>query len=291
MANAILDNRSEKGRIFLIALATIAAMAVTAEIFEQLHLWWIWVWINRQPTLISLGAAILIWGGVMLTFTRGLTVLRFIFSVVWSYGPGALVALVRGLAAAVRGIAAMAVLVLSPLAPVLRAIGPIIEPLYLGFLMVAQPLLAPLAPVFAPVLAGCRKIGSGLRTLWRTTIPSFLVRAVAVRERCAKEWTLWRAYRDEFRGKFPSYREFKRAFEDKSKSSGARQESRPPADAFPHACAVMGLPLDGQFSEAEFKARHRELMRQLHPDIAGPNKRAALVNAASDVIKNRKGWS
>lgn len=170
---------------------------------------------------------------------------------------------------------------LAPLIPGFTAVARALEPYRIGFWMIAEPVLA---PILVP-----------LCNLRRCTITPLLARAALLRQRISLDWTLWRAYRREFRGSFASFREFKRAFNARmSSSANGSQRSGPPPpprDPFAAACEVMGLPAHGNFTEAEFKARYRALMKQFHPDIAGPNKRAAEVNAASMQIRKRKGWS
>jgi hypothetical protein len=128
------------------------------------------------------------------------------------------------------------------------------------------------------------------RARWEERIAparSRLARASAWLER---ERMMRHAYRTEFKGQYKSYRAF-RAHLDATLRAEEERKARAAADPFRAACRTMGLPEDGRFSEAAFKTRYRDLMKAVHPDIAGPNERAASVNAASKTIKERKGWS
>ncbi|RIK59424.1 MAG: hypothetical protein DCC64_15865 [Planctomycetota bacterium] len=128
------------------------------------------------------------------------------------------------------------------------------------------------------------------RMRWQNFTAPGMNRLTRWRSRMALEWKLWRAYRAEFRAQFGSCRQFRAQFDAMGRAEQERK-ARLAADPFRAACRTMGLPEDGRFSEAAFKTRYRDLMKALHPDIAGPNERAASVNAASATIKERKGWS
>jgi hypothetical protein len=285
---SVLAHESEKARVFGVIVLTLGMMAVMSSVMTSLGLNWIWGYIYRLPFWLGVAASIALWGGGMLAFARLPRMLRFVLRVGLSHGPAAVWVLARGLAAAVRGIATVAAVVLSPLIPILIGIARIFEPFYLGLLMAAQPLLAPLAPVFRPFWA----MGAGVCSLWRRIAPAVRAGAGTMRQRCREEGILWRAYRKDFRTQFGSYWQFRRAFA-KLKAKDADAGRRAPhnaADPFADACSLLGLRPDGNFSEAEFKASYRASMKAAHPDIVGPNDRAGRINAASMVIKKRKGW-
>lgn len=94
---------------------------------------------------------------------------------------------------------------------------------------------------------------------------------------------------EEFVSKTKADEAKKKADEEKRR----KQNSPPPAprsDPFSQACAVLGLPCDGAFTEAEFKQRYGAIIRAVHPDIVGQNSLASQVNQARDMIRKRKGW-
>jgi hypothetical protein len=125
-------------------------------------------------------------------------------------------------------------------------------------------------------------------------------------QRWREEQELRRLYREEFSGDFPNFRAFRRHFYEQEKESAAQsaqhaqreqeqqqqqQEQAKKRDAFVDACKLLGLPEDGEFTPALLKQRYYALIRNVHPDIAGPNELALQVNAAHACIKKRKGWS
>jgi hypothetical protein len=286
---------NEKPRVIAVALLTMVLAAVTSLAMDALGLAWVWTAILRLPFWTGLAAAIALWGGIMLVLMNAPRAAVFLARLLWRCAPACVSALVRIIVLAGRAVAGGAAAAASFAMRVLGAIARMLEPFYIALLMMAEPLLAALAPIIAPLREAWRRTAlpaAGLaRRLWRAVGPPLFARAASAWDRASYEWTLWRAYRREFRGRFGSYREFKGAFEAKERAD-ARQQSPPPApDPFAAACKALGLPADGNFSEREFKARYRALMKEVHPDIAGPNERAARVTAASVTIKKRKGWS
>lgn len=109
---------------------------------------------------------------------------------------------------------------------------------------------------------------------------------------------------EEVKSEYASFEEFLRDFnagfeeaekrKAKDRSDQQERERRNAREAqrdpFKDACAVFGLPEDGNFTEADLKQRYGKLIRSVHPDIVGPNAIAAQVNQARDTIKKRKGW-
>lgn len=95
---------------------------------------------------------------------------------------------------------------------------------------------------------------------------------------------------------YASFDDFVRDFNEGSDSSGQKQKKnteappQPACDPFKDACATLGLPENGTFTEAEFKQRYGTMIRAVHPDIAGRNALATQVNQARDLIRKRKGW-
>lgn len=141
-----------------------------------------------------------------------------------------------------------------------------------------------------------------LRWLGEAAWDGFQARFGLLLQRWREEQELRRLYREEFRGEFRSFREFKRHFESGGQdSAGSEQKSgnesaqrereAPKADPFAAACRLLGLSENGAFSQAELKERFRTLMKGIHPDVAGPNELAIQVNTACTLIRKRKGWS
>jgi hypothetical protein len=251
---------SEKGRVGIIALFTIGTIAATSGAIDALGLSRVWTWVHHRPAPLGLLAAMALWGGAMLAITHGGRAASFAGRLAargatWGAKAGA------GLGAAVI------IFVLRGTLSVIRALPAVV--------------LGPYHEVFA------------LR--WQALWQRGLGRTALIRQRLRQEWTLWRAYRREFRGRqFASYRAFRRQFAAGARSgesgSGAQPQGRSAPDPIAAACKLMGLPEDG-FSEAQFRARYRVLMKELHPDRGGSNEHAARVNAACALIKKRKGWS
>jgi hypothetical protein len=108
---------------------------------------------------------------------------------------------------------------------------------------------------------------------------------------------LRRLYR-EVRDQYASFADFLRAFEqgaDFGQDPGSGDRHRPDHEApavnpFDSACKVLGLCAERGFTQAEFKARYRELMKAVHPDKIGVGTFATQLNEARDLIKARKGW-
>ncbi|MFZ1991993.1 MAG: hypothetical protein WAW96_19735 [Alphaproteobacteria bacterium] len=61
-------------------------------------------------------------------------------------------------------------------------------------------------------------------------------------------------------------------------------------DPFVTACRTLGLREDGDFERSLFEQRYRALMKGVHPDVVGANSLAAQLNAARDIIRQRKSW-
>jgi hypothetical protein len=266
MSSTLADSDiREAPRVVRVIVLTLAVIGGTAFVIGALGLNGVWDFIHGLPFWAGFGLSAALWSGAMLVCARGWRLACAGAEHLRERGPEGIIALGRGFLSACR----KAVVVLV-------AIARIAEPYWFAFRFHAGPVLDPLVDY-------CRK-----------TLPALLARAASWRERLVFEWTLWRAYQAEFPDGFASYREFRKAFIERM-NAGARPDpppSPPPArDPFAAACEVMGLPASGSFTEREFKARYRALMKEVHPDVAGPNARAAEVNAASQVIKKRKGWS
>ena len=306
MATLADNDIRETPRVVGLILLTIAVVSGTSFALDFLGLWWVWQFIYGLPFWTGLAASLALWGGVMLLCLHGPRMLRELARLLCQHGPAAVIAIARtcgfALAAGTRTLCAVWAGACSRLTPLIAAIAVMLEPCRMGLLLMAEPLLVKLAPVLKPLGKVWRSamavaaVLEPLRGLWRNRLSPLFGRAELLRQQIQFEWRLWRTYRAEFRGIFASYREFKSEFNARMNGgTSGPQRDEPPAptpapDPFAAACKVMGLPTDGNFTEAEFKARYRALMKKVHPDIAGPNERAAQVNAASMLIKERKGW-
>lgn len=153
--------------------------------------------------------------------------------------------------------------------------------------------------------------------LWLIALPfRFLADAIhdglirvqqAIGSRIEEKRQLRTLYYEEYADDFASFWAFKRYWdalqrgeeppypgheEEKEKphfDPGPRPNPKPRADPYKQALAELGL--SGTFTKAEFKARYRMRMKKVHPDITGSNSAAVRVNAARDLINQRKGWS
>jgi hypothetical protein len=317
MATLADSGGRETPRVLAIIAMTLAAMAGTTAALDFLGLNRVWEIVYRLPFWQGLALCAALWGGVIVLCLRLPRIIRAVATLLRTLVPVVVAALarsflaapgivVRTVSAAVAPVIAMlritgraAAAAFAPLAVPLRVAGRIAEPYRLGFWMIAQPVLEPalhaLRGALSPLLVLARwLILAALPALWQRGLSPLIGRAAALAQTLLFEWKLWRTYRAEFRGAYASYREFKSALNARmySDAQNAQQDAPPPParDPFAAACETMGLRADGQFTEAEFKARYRALMKKVHPDIAGPNARAAEVNAAHMLIKKRKGW-
>lgn len=109
-------------------------------------------------------------------------------------------------------------------------------------------------------------------------------------ERRRQEEELRSTY-EAIKGRFGSYEEFLRAFNGEADAREEQSEPPPePVDEFAAACELLGLSADGSFTQAAFKTRYRQLMKEAHPDVSGSEAQAVELNKARDLIKSRKGW-
>ncbi|WP_409562731.1 hypothetical protein [Hyphomicrobium sp. MC8b] len=264
----------------------LAAIAAIAMALELAGLGVVRDFIAGLPFWQRLAVSALLWGAALLVCLRLPRLLRAV--VPWLGKRLAAFALAAA-GIAWRAIAAM-------MMPVMAVIGRIAAPYWMGLRLALLPLAAPVSRITRGVraaIAWARELDfSPVAGAWRRVAGAARY-AVALWRAWREDWTLWRVYRAEFREAFASYREFKAALAARmyAGDQGSQESAPAPREAFAAACEAMGLPADGAFSEAVFKARYRALMKDLHPDVAGPNDRAAEVNAASMLIRKRKGWS
>lgn len=263
---------SEKSRILALVFMTLGSILATTALLALAQQWWIYDFAYDQSVEVSAALHLALWGGFMFAFSRarpiGRGLLRFIEKPVWL--TGTILLFIVFLAVPLIRMAARMILA-APAALLRMLLGP-------GY----EVLCAQVRMHLDPLLRRTSALRNRARPIWN--------RIAQICAAMAKERKLRRAYRTEFRGQFASYRAFRAHFDALGSAEEARKD-KAAADPFRAACRLLGLPEDGKFSETAFKARYRALMKSLHPDVAGPNARAADVNAASAVIKQRKAWS
>ena len=103
----------------------------------------------------------------MLGLVHGPRALMALPALTVRYAPWGLSLLWRAFVGAGQRVFVVFGAILSPVGALFRAAGRILEPYYLGLLMVAQPLLAPLAPAFSPVISAARVITGRLCWCWQ----------------------------------------------------------------------------------------------------------------------------
>lgn len=112
--------------------------------------------------------------------------------------------------------------------------------------------------------------------------------ASAAIDRARQERRLWRE------SGIPTWREFRRRFDSTDEPQWEEPERPAPGGggwkAFADACALLGLPDDGSFTQTALNAAHRARMQKAHPDKGGAPGLAARLNAARDLIRKHKGW-
>lgn len=106
-----------------------------------------------------------------------------------------------------------------------------------------------------------------------------------------EELELWHLWRTEYRADFARYRDFRRFYEALRNGADPNDlggDEPGAADRF--AWAVERLGLSEGFSKAEFEKAYRACIREVHPDLVGPNDAAQEVNAAAEIIREEMGW-
>jgi hypothetical protein len=272
MANLGDSDISEKGRIVTIGFLTLGSIIATTTLLAATGQWWIYDVLYEQSATVSAALHLALWSGFMFAFSRARPIMRGVVSIArrsLKLIVGAPFFILR--VALWLSAAAVQMSLAVPAALLRFVLGPGYDVLRADVLLRLDPWL-------------CRA-----GTLVRRFDP-MRDRITRLRAAITKEQKLRRAYRSEFSEQFSSYREFRAHFDAMGRAEQERK-ARLAADPFRAACRVLGLPEDGNFSEAAFKARYRDLMKSVHPDVAGPNDRAASVNAASTAIRERKGWS
>lgn len=272
MANLGDSDISEKGRIIALAFLTLGSIIATTSLIAATGQWWIYDVFYEQSASVSAALHLALWGGFMFAFSRARPIVRGVVSIARKSLNLVIALPLLILRVAVFLCAAAVRLSIAAPAALLRLVlGPGYEVLRGNVLLRLDPWLR------------------SVETLARRLDP-IRDRIAHLRSAIRNEQRLRRAYRTEFREQFKSYREFRAHFDAMGREE-ERRKAVQAADPYRAACRMLGLREDGTFTEREFKARYRELMKTLHPDVAGPNDRAAAVNAASRTIKERKGWS
>ena len=101
-------------------------------------------------------------------------------------------------------------------------------------------------------------------------------------------------YRTEYADQFSSYQTFLQFYDwvsverEPVTDADARVRIAAAVDACGDGEVLMGLPND--YTKETVKARYLELMKMVHPDVAGPNDIARRLNVARDLILERRGW-
>lgn len=142
-----------------------------------------------------------------------------------------------------------------------------------------------------------------LRVLWmpaRMALDEMLGVMGRVQKRIELEMEMRKIWRDQYRERFTTFREFRAAFENGMNDDAAHDDNRREEpkfdeeedriDSFAAACSILKLPEDGSFTKAQLEASFRKLMMQAHPDRGGSAQAAAALNRARDIVCQEKGW-
>ncbi|WP_156955508.1 J domain-containing protein [Polaromonas glacialis] len=131
-------------------------------------------------------------------------------------------------------------------------------------------------------------------SIWTAFVKFYKISTQELRDRMAEEAQLREIWEQQFRELFPSYRSFKKFFNNptentqKPEASGPEHES---IDEFHEACQKLGLPENGEFSQQEFNERYRKIRGRAFPDQGGSNWFFHEITKAAKVIELKKGWS
>lgn len=142
-----------------------------------------------------------------------------------------------------------------------------------------------------------------LRMLWmpaRMALDEMLGVMGRVQKRIELEMEMRKVWRDQYRERFTTFREFRAAFEngmnddaaheDKHREEPKFDEEEVRIDSFSDACRILKLPEDGSFTKALLEANFRKLMMSAHPDRGGSAHAAAALNRAREIVCQEKGW-
>lgn len=149
--------------------------------------------------------------------------------------------------------------------------------------------------VIAAELLKALAAAAGRLALRAITFPFRIIHARMIapfleqRRQMAELRALYAAVMDQY----PDFDAFVRAFNSGTGPEGeeaGEETGTPPRDAYADALAMLGLPSDSAFTNAEFKAAYRMRMKEVHPDITGDQSLATQLNAARDIVLARKGW-
>lgn len=161
--------------------------------------------------------------------------------------------------------------------------------------LLTERLAAGLAGLLRHIGGICAGLASMIVLALRAVIRPLEVRCHEWITRLREERDLWQRYRDEFYQAYGSYAEFKRAFygddghhDDHHHDRQHDQREERHGISLDDAFALLGLSVTCR--REEFEARYRDLMKQVHPDRAGPNGMATQLNEARALIRKQKGW-
>jgi hypothetical protein len=148
--------------------------------------------------------------------------------------------------------------------------------------------------VIASELLRTLAAAAGRLALRAITLPFRLINArviVPYLER-RRQMAELRALYAEVKDQYPDFDAFVRAFNGDTgpQDDAAEEIDAPPRDAYGEALVLLGLPADGAFTNAQFKAAYRQRMKEVHPDITGDQSLATQLNEARDIVLARKGW-
>jgi hypothetical protein len=134
--------------------------------------------------------------------------------------------------------------------------------------------------------------------------PAFKVLAAPLRPLhvgITRQWDKWTGelgerravkviYKREFAAEFPSFSQFLRYYRwvNAQDYSDPRKPLTASGDGYKDALSFLGL--NDAFDRAALNSRFGLLMKQVHPDIAGPNDIARRLTEAREIIRARKGW-
>lgn len=148
----------------------------------------------------------------------------------------------------------------------------------------------------AAVKARVRKLWDGTKAVLHAAIGMPVIMAVSAVWKPFEDWLfekinafelerqLRAEYRRNFRTQYRTFAEFKRAY------YGEEEKPAPKDSTMSAADALSMLGLTDTCTQAELEAKHRALMKKIHPDVGGTDGLAAKLNEARYTIIKSRGW-
>lgn len=142
------------------------------------------------------------------------------------------------------------------------------------------------AMLFAPLLL-LWKLTAGFRLMMGTKIDAWYG---GLKER----HELKKLYHTDFKGQFLSFSHFHKYYRwlndnnQTDMTAPIRDSFAASSDKFKDAEILLGLPKS--YGAQDLSDRYKALLKQVHPDIIGPNDIVRRVTDARNLIKARKGW-